>query len=167
MLYYASLGFDVLTYKTVRSAARACYDLPNLQPIRERQVGGGAAGEDAVTADDEMRGSWAVSFGMPSRDPSVWRPDVTATRSTLPTGKLLSVSVVASPEPDWTPEQLADDYAACARQAAEAGADCVEANFSCPNVQSRDGQLYQQPAACRPRRRPHPPRDAAGGAAGS
>src|SRR5262245_27286290 len=34
ILYYASLGFDVLTYKTVRSAARACYPLPNLQPVR-------------------------------------------------------------------------------------------------------------------------------------
>jgi dihydroorotate dehydrogenase len=27
----------------------------------------------------------------------------------------------------------------------ESGADCVEANFSCPNVASADAQLYQQP----------------------
>jgi len=33
VLYYASLGFDVLTYKTVRSRARASYPLPNLQPV--------------------------------------------------------------------------------------------------------------------------------------
>jgi dihydroorotate dehydrogenase len=144
VLYYASLGFDVLTYKTVRSAARACYDLPNLQPIREQRIGD-VADDDAVTTADEMRGSWAVSFGMPSRDPSVWRADVEATRRALPSDKVLSVSVVASPEPDWTLEQLAEDYAACAREAADAGADCVEANFSCPNVQSCDGQLYQQP----------------------
>ena len=32
-LYYASLGFDVLTYKTVRSSARASYPLPNLLPV--------------------------------------------------------------------------------------------------------------------------------------
>src|SRR5918993_1291127 len=32
-LYYASLGFDVLTYKTVRSVARECYSLPNLVPV--------------------------------------------------------------------------------------------------------------------------------------
>jgi dihydroorotate dehydrogenase len=30
--------------------------------------------------------------------------------------------------------------------AVESGADCVEANFSCPNVASADAQLYQQPA---------------------
>ena len=33
VLYYASLGFDILTYKTVRSSERACYELPNLQPV--------------------------------------------------------------------------------------------------------------------------------------
>src|SRR4051812_19571338 len=33
ILYYASLGFDILTYKTVRSRERACYPMPNLQPV--------------------------------------------------------------------------------------------------------------------------------------
>ena len=59
---------------------------------------------------------------------------------------MLSVSVVATPQPGWTVEQLAEDYATCARWAAEAGADCVEANFSCPNVASCDGDLYQRPS---------------------
>src|SRR5439155_12593529 len=62
ILYYAALGFDVLTYKTVRSRHRACYPLPNLQPVAATHVRGG---ETALPARDEMRGSWAVSFGMP------------------------------------------------------------------------------------------------------
>ncbi len=33
LLYYAALGYDVLTYKTVRSRARDCYALPNLVPV--------------------------------------------------------------------------------------------------------------------------------------
>ena len=33
ILYYAALGFDILTYKTIRSRARDCYPLPNLQPV--------------------------------------------------------------------------------------------------------------------------------------
>jgi len=44
---------------------------------------------------------------------------------------------------------LADDFARCARWAVESGADCVETNFSCPNVSTSDGQLYQQPAGAR------------------
>jgi dihydroorotate dehydrogenase len=142
ILYYASVGFSVLTYKTVRSAARACYDLPNLQPVR---AGNYAGDEGPLPAADAMDGSWAVSFGMPSRPPDVWRADVEWTRRRLPPGAVLSVSVVASPQPGWTVDQLADDFARCARWAVQSGADCVEANFSCPNVASADGQLYQRP----------------------
>jgi dihydroorotate dehydrogenase len=100
-----------------------------------------------LPAQAEMRGSWAVSFGMPSRAPEVWRADIEATRRALAPGKILSVSVVATPEADWTRDELAADFARCARWAVESGADCVEANFSCPNVSSADGQIYQQPEA--------------------
>jgi dihydroorotate dehydrogenase (NAD+) catalytic subunit len=146
ILYYAALGFDVLTYKTTRSAARECYPLPNLQPVRSPALAGPAQGLDA---NEEMNGSWAVSFGMPSKAPDVWRADVEWTRRRLAKEKLLSVSVVASPQSDWSLEDLADDFARCARWAVESGADCVETNFSCPNVSTSDGQLYQQPAAAR------------------
>ena len=144
ILYYAALGFDVLTYKTVRSRARACYPVPNLQPIEAVHVRGN---ESALPASNDMCGSWAVSFGMPSRAPDVWRADVEATRRALPGNKILSVSVVATPEPNWTLDDLAADFARCAKWAVESGADCIEANFSCPNVASADGQLYQQPEA--------------------
>jgi dihydroorotate dehydrogenase len=141
--YYASLGFDVLTYKTVRSRDRACYPLPNLQPVNTSRV---KIDNGPLPASAEMRGSWAVSFGMPSKPPQVWRADVEATRRALPKGKLLSVSVVATPEPDWTVDDLSGDFARCAKWAVDSGADCVEGNFSCPNVASADGQIYQQPA---------------------
>lgn len=141
-LYYASLGFDVLTYKTVRSKGRKCYPMPNLQPVACGPLQGD---EECVDAIDALTDSWAVSFGMPSQPPEVWRKDVERTRSELPPGKLLSVSVVASEEPGWGLNELAEDYARCARWAAESGADIVEANFSCPNVSTSDGQLYQVP----------------------
>lgn len=141
-LYYASLGFDVLTYKTVRSRERACYPLPNLQPVKCGQLFGG---ERELPATDEPSGSWAVSFGMPSQPPEVWRADIETTRRTLPAGKVLVASVVGSVQPDWSLDDLAADYAQCARWAVESGADCVETNFSCPNVSTCDGQLYQQP----------------------
>jgi dihydroorotate dehydrogenase len=144
ILYYAALGFDVLTYKTVRSRPRACYAAPNLLPVRAARM---HDGEGILSASAEMHGSWAVSFGMPSRDPECWRADVEATRVALPKNKILSVSVVATPEAHWTRDDLAEDFARCARWAVESGADCVEANFSCPNVASADGQLYQQPEA--------------------
>lgn len=140
VLYYASLGFDVLTYKTVRSGPRECYPLPNLLPV---QCGGMMrGGETSLPAGESMSGSWAVSFGMPSADPDVWRADIEWTRQQLPAGKVLSVSVVGTVQPGWTIDDLAADYARCARWAVESGADCIETNFSCPNVSTCDGQLY-------------------------
>lgn len=144
LLWYARLGFDVLTYKTVRSRARECYSLPNLQPVAEPVS---ADPLEAIGAQARMEGSWAISFGMPSRSPDVWRRDVEWTRSVLPAGKVLSVSVVGTMQPGWSLDDLAADYARCASWAVEAGAHCVEANLSCPNVASADGQLYQQPEA--------------------
>lgn len=140
--YYAALGFDVLTYKTVRSRERACYPMPNLVPVDVARMQGG---EPNVPAAQTMTGSWAVSFGMPSKSPDVWRRDVEETRRLLPREKVLVVSVVATEQPGWTIDDLADDYARCAAWAVESGADAVEANFSCPNVCTSDGQLYQHP----------------------
>lgn len=142
-LYYASLGFDLITYKTVRSRVHPCYDLPNLQPVQCAQI---SADMVELPATESMQGSWAVSYGMPSKSPDVWRDDVEATRRALPAGKLLSVSVVATVQDGWTIDDLADDYAQCARWAVESGADVVETNFSCPNVSTCDGQLYQKSA---------------------
>ena len=144
ILYYAALGFDVLTYKTTRSRQRDCYPLPNLQPVQPTTLT--KAGRE-LGAVAQMQGSWAVSFGMPSMPPDVWRADVEWTRARLEKEKLLSVSVVASAEPGWSLDDLADDFARCARWAVESGADCLETNFSCPNVSTCDGQLYQQPAS--------------------
>lgn len=143
VLHYAAMGFDVLTYKTVRSKSWPCYPQPNLQPIEPIKVGKPTA--VPLVATDQMHGSWAVSFGMPSKSPDLWRFDVEETRRLLPRKKTLSVSVVASPQADWTIDDVAQDYAKCAYWASESGADCVELNFSCPNVVTRDGQLYQQP----------------------
>ncbi|MDB4786851.1 MAG: hypothetical protein P8M30_19590 [Planctomycetaceae bacterium] len=138
--YYASLGFDVLTYKTVRSQSRECYPLPNLQPVACDQLTGT---EQEVATTNEMLGSWAVSFGMPSADPEFWRQDIEETRSQLSPEKVLSVSVVGTEQSGGTLDDLADDYALCAKWAVESGADAIETNFSCPNVCTSDGQLYQ------------------------
>ena len=143
-LYYASLGFDVLTYKTVRRCAHPCYEMPNLQPVECGQVDE-QTGE--LAASEKMQGTWAVSFGMPSADPDIWRADVEQTRRMLPDRKVLVVSVVATVESGQGTEELARDYAACARWAVDSGADAVEANFSCPNVCTPDGQLYQDAEA--------------------
>jgi dihydroorotate dehydrogenase len=139
--YYASLGYPILTYKTVRTTKRACYKLPNLVNVREPRVDGDTVNVTNADAAD----SWAISFGMPSMSPEVWRADVADTRNALQPGQLLIVSVVGTAEPGAAPQDLADDYARCAKWAGDAGAHLIEANFSCPNVDTADGMIYKLP----------------------
>lgn len=140
--YYAALGIDTLTYKTVRTTPRPCYDLPNLVPVETDMLLGE---ERNVTTTAAWNGSWAVSFGMPSKAPDFWIEDARQTKSQLDSGQRLSISVVGTMQSGWSIQELAADYAECARLAFTAQADCVEMNFSCPNVCSEDGQLFQTP----------------------
>ncbi|MCA9051883.1 MAG: hypothetical protein KDA89_24260 [Planctomycetaceae bacterium] len=147
LLYYANLGFDILVYKTVRSRVRDCYPIPNLVPVEVGQFSTAGAVLQATSAPSK---TWAVSFGMPSQLPDVWRQDVQTAREGLSNGQVLVVSVVGTQDesvtdPEASLEQLADDFARCAAWAADSGAHGVEANFSCPNVCTADGQLFQHP----------------------
>lgn len=150
---YARLGYDLVTYKTVRSAHRPCYPPPNW--VRVAAKGGLPDDADAPlvtiepTAVDRPDATWAVCFGMPSMAPKVWRADIGRARRTLAQGQLLNVSVVGTPTAAGGLDELADDFARCAAWAAESGADLVEANFSCPNVCTAEGQIYQDAAASR------------------
>ncbi|MBI97481.1 MAG: hypothetical protein CMO78_02915 [Verrucomicrobiales bacterium] len=142
---YAERGFDILTYKTVRSRKRECYPPPNWVFVEADE------GEGPVYVTDQISGnpadaSSAVCFGMPSMPPEFWREDVAHCKEHLSGRKMLVVSVVASPEPGWSQAQFADDFSQCAAWAVEAGADVIEANFSCPNVCSAEGQVYLDPA---------------------
>ncbi len=141
---YADRGFDILTYKTVRSVARDCYPLPNWvfvddpdpdQPDRPVFVL-----DDLPNTPDRISSS--VCFGMPSVDPDSWRADVQRAKAALHDGQLLIVSVVATPGSNPTQDSIAADFAQCAEWAVNAGADVVEANLSCPNVCSAEGTIY-------------------------
>lgn len=158
---YSRLGFDILTYKTVRSAHRPCYQLPNWVYLSSPPS---RSGRKACRVDPAFRPiarrprnardvTSAVCFGMPSMEPEVWQADVRRARRSLRRGQVLVVSVVGTPGPAIRGgageasqrEALAEDYVRCARWAARAGAHVVEANYSCPNVCSAEGQVYQDP----------------------
>ena len=142
---YARLGYDLVTYKTVRSSARKCYPRPNWlyvpdadgvdQPKRSlRAVGARDADSARVTA--------TVSFGMPSKAPEVWMEDVARARAALGPRQVLIVSVVATPADGGGERELVADFANLTAMAREAGAHVVEANLSCPNVCTAEGEIF-------------------------
>lgn len=149
VLPYAKRGFDIVTYKTVRSVARPCYPLPNWVFVEDTEPPDGPVFVVETAGNDPALVSSSVCFGMPSAAPEVWREDIRHTRDRLGAGQLLIVSVVATPSQASSLSEIAVDFARCAAWAVEAGAHVVEANLSCPNVCSAEGTLYHDIAASR------------------
>lgn len=146
--FYARCGFDILTYKTVRSRRRACHPVPNWLFVDAADAHALPQAPGAVRAAPRPgAGGYAdwtstVSFGMPSRAPAEWMADVALARSALAARQVLVVSVVASPMAGDTAEAIVADFGRLAAMAREAGAQAVEANLSCPNVSSAEGDLF-------------------------
>ncbi|HSX38295.1 MAG TPA: hypothetical protein VLE95_05635 [Chlamydiales bacterium] len=136
----AKLGFDVLTYKTIRSCAHPGHPLPNIVYI------------DRVSATKAMRKEFAGldslsitnSFGMPSMPPEFLMKDIELGNRSLKQGQIMIVSVVGTPNRG---KNFLDDFIQTAQLAKSAGAKIIEANFSCPNVEKAEGSLYMNPDA--------------------
>ena len=147
---YSHLGYDLLTYKTVRSRPRKCQPLPNWVYVDAPDVSAQKVLYRAARRPtDPTEVTSAVSFGMPSKAPDVWTADVACARKRLRKGQALIVSVVASPAPGEGEKELIGDFARLAGMAREAGARVIEANLSCPNVCTSEGNVYLDPGLSR------------------
>lgn len=99
------MGFDLAVYKTVRSRAWGCNAFPNVLAVHPRNadgslVPGSAELDEGVLADTryELPISISNSFGVPSRDPDEWQPDMQR-RSRRPA--MVSCWCRASKVPAW------------------------------------------------------------------
>ena len=100
------MGFDLAVYKTVRSRAWGCNAFPNVLAVHPKNadgslVPGSAELDEGVLADTryELPISISNSFGVPSRDPDEWQPDMKKAIAAAGDG---SCSCPASKVPAWT-----------------------------------------------------------------
>jgi dihydroorotate dehydrogenase len=134
---YARIGYDVLTYATVTSTFRPAYPLPNIRQVESREHAAVALRRPHVDGSVTL----AVSLGMPSMEPDVWRKDVRRAKDALTRGQLLVVSVAGTLPPGGDHEALIADYARCAVWAAEAGADAIEVHLAVPDPFAEHAQM--------------------------
>ncbi|TFV90238.1 dihydroorotate oxidase [Blastococcus sp. CT_GayMR20] len=138
--FYARQGFNLLTYKTVRSVPRPALPDANwyfadtdAAPWEEADIGSAeVTAGPTVWPRSAHRFSTVNSFGVPSHDPAVWQPDVRRAMSALDADQLLLLSVMGNFE-DHRGEELASDFARTAVLGAETGVRAIELNLSCPN----------------------------------
>jgi len=143
---YARLGFDLLVYKTVRSAAQPCHPLPNClyldldRPLTEADQGGAVAAlADQATIPPHL--SITNSFGMPSRPPAEWQADLAQAIDAVGEGQVVVASVVGSAATG----DLVADFGRVVAMAAEVHPHAIEINLSCPNVAAGEGVLFHDP----------------------
>lgn len=144
LLLMAKLGYDLLTYKSVRSVEwhgnvfphwmHVDLKKPLLDPISDQIV---KARFDPFEAQDP---SMANSFGIQSIKPEYWQADVDLTLSQLPTGQLLILSLMCTPQPG---ETLIKDATRLAKLANETSAKVFEINLACPNTDGGQGLIYE------------------------
>jgi len=142
---YARLGFDILTYKTVRKQARLAHPHPNwkfVKPGASLLTNAPQIAMDGLP-DDPGQATAVGSLGMPSTSPDFWRKDIRRARERLLKNQVLIVSVVATSRPDMSADEFVAEFEELADRVREAGADIVEANFSCPNVSRSEGEVFR------------------------
>ena len=141
--FFARHGFNVLTFKTVRSRAWEPHPFPNWVFLEDADepLPVGIDPRDVVVYGDEstylrrLRAfSMANSFGVPSTPPSKWGPEIKAALEVLRNDQILIVSVMGTAHPADPPETLLEDFVKVSRMAMDAGAPAIELNLSCPNT---------------------------------
>lgn len=145
----ARAGFDILTYKTIRSKEHPAHPLPNMVYVEtpgflsSEQEGGALKMTDVEPADMEHL-AVTNSFGIPSRTPEYLIKDIHVANASLAPGQVMIVSVSGTPRPGV---DFVEDFVDAGRLALAGGAKILEANFSCPNVITCEGSVHTSPDA--------------------
>ncbi|MDN4474387.1 tRNA-dihydrouridine synthase [Demequina sp. SYSU T00192] len=146
-------GFDVNVYKTVRTRAWPSHPFPNALAVH---VDGdlGADRREPLLADDALDDATSISnsFGVPSRDPDAWQPDMAAAVRAAGAGQLLVGSFQGTHPPAGAADREAAyvaDHVAAARLVVETGAPVLEMNLSCPNEGTGALLCFDAPQAAR------------------
>ncbi len=129
-------GFDICVYKTVRSAVFPCHPFPNVLAIHPEGDLTFDVLQKPLIADTEYSEPLSItnSFGVPSKDPTVWQEDAKKAVAAAGKGQVLIMSFMGTVRENQTQQEFVDDYVLAARLAHETGAKVLETNLSCPNI---------------------------------
>lgn len=136
-------GFDPVTYKTVRLHERPTNPFPNM--VRLYPTGPDIHPDDTVLGDPDMsafdvtRDAATNSFGVPSKDASVWQPDLARSVEQTRGKAVLIASFMGTMREAMTRDAYVADFVATAQHVKETGVAVMEVNLSCPNISGVHG----------------------------
>ena len=140
----AQLGYDVLTYKTIRSAPSPVHPLPNILYAHIDHALTAERLETVVTASARQPHpqdmlAIANSFGNASESPDQVKLDIAKARAALGKNQVLQVSIYGEGKDE---QSIIQSFVTAALCAYDAGAQVIELNLSCPNIVGGKGLVY-------------------------
>lgn len=128
-------GFDIVTYKTVRSEKYPCHQWPNVLSVK---IDGDLTIEKAnekLVADKNYREPLSItnSFGVPSFAPEFWQKDLSEVVKYAKDGQVVVGAFQGTKKDGQSVEDYINDYRVTARLLKDTGVRVMEVNLSCPN----------------------------------
>lgn len=129
-------GFDIPVYKTVRSGSFPCHPFPNILGVHLNSDLTLERAQKPLVADTTYRDPISItnSFGVPSKNPTVWQEDVKRALSYTGLGQVMVLSFMGTTVSGQTEKDFINDFALAAKLAYETNVPILEANLSCPNI---------------------------------
>jgi dihydroorotate dehydrogenase len=120
----------------VRSGVFPSHPFPNVLAIHPDGDLDFKTLEQPVIADATYTEPLSItnSFGVPSKDASVWQEDVQKAIAAAGKGQVLVLSFMGTVRPNQSQQAFVDDCVLAAKLAYETGAKVLETNLSCPNI---------------------------------
>ncbi len=133
-------GFDIVTYKTVRSQAYPNHEWPNILAVHPKGKYTLKKGDKGILADHNYTEplSIANSFGVGSFEPDMWQKDMKKALLSTGKGQVLIGGCQGTIQKDRGVKNYIDDFVLVAKLVKETGAKVIETNFSCPNEGTTD-----------------------------
>ena len=129
-------GYDIAVYKTVRSESYPSHPFPNVLGVHIEGDLTLERAKEPILADTNYTKPISItnSFGVPSKDPSVWQEDVQKAMTYVGEGQVLVLSFMGTVKKNQTEKEFISDFVLAAQLAHETGALILEGNLSCPNI---------------------------------
>lgn len=134
ILFFSKLGYDILTYRSVRSVEWHGVGYPQWRyvdipkPMTQPDLAQSLIGSEVPFSNKPV--SMANSFGIQSLAPALWQRDYEVAKAGLLSGQVLILALMITPE---TGLSSVADASEVAELAAETTAEIFEINLACPN----------------------------------
>lgn len=126
-------GFDIVTFKSVRTREYPCHLAPNILLLKAQQLDPGNLEQTFhVTREFSRPLTLANSFGIPSYNPEVWQPEIKKSFQLLKKGQAMLVAFQGTDRGEGH-DAFVRDHVQGVKLLVQTGAKTIEINTSCPN----------------------------------